>query len=83
LPGLPDKRFAATYPGQVCARPREFEAEDYPHRERRRSDISRAIPLPENIDEDEVSATYEGGVLTVTLPKAQADTEDGHWIPSS
>jgi len=31
--------------------------------------LERAIALPENLNYDKVAATYENGVLTVTLPK--------------
>jgi len=31
--------------------------------------VERAIALPENLNYDKVAATYENGVLTVTLPK--------------
>jgi HSP20 family protein len=31
--------------------------------------LSRSIALPEAVQSDKVSATYENGVLTVTLPK--------------
>ncbi len=34
--------------------------------------LSRAVALPETVSADKVAATYENGVLTVTLPKAEA-----------
>ena len=33
--------------------------------------FSRAIALPENLDLDKIRASYENGVLTVTLPKRE------------
>jgi HSP20 family protein len=33
--------------------------------------FSRSIRLPDSIDADHVEATYEDGVLTLTLPKAE------------
>ena len=33
--------------------------------------VSRAIALPENLVLDKIQATYENGVLTVTLPKRE------------
>lgn len=59
----------------------QLEADDFIHRERRRTDISRTVGLPGDIAEDEVSASYEDGVLTVSLPKAQAEADDSHTIP--
>lgn len=61
----------------------EFEEEHYIHRERTRTDVSRTIPLPEDVDAESVSATYEDGVLTVTLPKATTEEESGHHIEIS
>lgn len=40
-------------------------------RERSVGEFVRAITLPAEIDADKVSATLNGGVLTVTLPKAE------------
>jgi len=33
--------------------------------------VSRSISLPEHIHNDKIGATYENGVLTVTLPKLE------------
>lgn len=33
--------------------------------------LSRSVALPENVQADKVSAAYENGVLTVTLPKKE------------
>ena len=43
---------------------------NYLRRERRRRSVSRSLSLPEDVAEEEASATYTNGVLTVTLPKA-------------
>jgi len=43
---------------------------DYLRRERRRRSVSRTLSLPEDVEEEEASAGYTNGVLTVTLPKA-------------
>jgi HSP20 family protein len=34
--------------------------------------FSRSVSVPEAVQTDKVAATYENGVLTVTLPKAEA-----------
>jgi HSP20 family protein len=49
----------------------------YLRRERSRDSVSRTVVLPDAVVADEASATYENGVLTVTLPKvaAVADAE--------
>ncbi|MDX1686691.1 MAG: Hsp20/alpha crystallin family protein [Candidatus Promineifilaceae bacterium] len=41
--------------------------------ERWHDDFSRSLQLPFNIDADNVEATYEDGVLRVTLPRAEED----------
>jgi HSP20 family protein len=51
----------------------------YIRRERTRESVTRSITLPEKVDETAVSATFDQGVLSVTLPKA-ADVEDGQEI---
>lgn len=61
----------------------EEEEENYLHRERHRRDVSRTIPLPEDVDMDAGSASYEDGVLTVTLPKVAEGAEEAHRIPLS
>ena len=52
----------------------------YVQRERRQQSLSRTVTLPEAVTESETTASYEDGVLTVTLPKATGD-EDGTSIP--
>lgn len=54
----------------------------YLRRERRAESLRRSITLPAEVREDDASATYANGVLTVTLPKTHADEEgdEGHHI---
>lgn len=52
----------------------EDEDANYYRRERRRRAASRTVDLPVDVDETAASASYEHGVLTVRLPKA--DLED-------
>jgi HSP20 family protein len=52
---------------------------NYLRRERRRHSVSRSLSLPEDVEEEEASAAYTNGVLTVTLPKATSD-EDSRSI---
>lgn len=51
------------------------EETTYIRRERSKQSVSRTISLPEDVDEEAASATFENGVLTVTLPKARAEAE--------
>lgn len=50
---------------------REVKEENYHLRERRFGSFVRRITLPNNIDAQNVEATNENGVLTLTLPKAE------------
>jgi HSP20 family protein len=36
--------------------------------------FERALPLPDTIDEENINATYENGVLTITVPKLKEAT---------
>lgn len=50
---------------------KEVKEENYHLRERHFGSFLRRIALPTNIDADNVEATNENGVLTLTLPKAE------------
>jgi len=53
---------------------------NFVQRERRKQSLSRTVSLPEPVTESETTASYEDGVLTVTLPKV-TDDDDGTSIP--
>jgi HSP20 family protein len=55
----------------------------YIRKERHHQSVSRAVMLPEEVDEENVSAEYRNGVLTVTLPKVHAGEDDSHRIDIS
>ena len=48
------------------------EGETYLMRERRTGSFHRALRLPDSVDPDRVEPRYENGVLTITVPKAEA-----------
>jgi HSP20 family protein len=48
----------------------EVKEEDYYRCERAYGSFYRLIPLPSTVDASKIEASYEGGVLEVTLPKA-------------
>jgi len=59
----------------------ETEDERYVRRERRADAIHRSIRLPADVRAEDADATYNNGVLTVTLPKLLVeDDEDSHRI---
>jgi HSP20 family molecular chaperone IbpA len=47
-----------------------------PVREERPGRISETVPVPDDVDVDGAEATYENGVLHVTLPKTDAGEEE-------
>ena len=53
----------------------EEEAGEYLRRERHRSGVNRSIRLPEPVDESDASASYQDGVLRITLPKSAPEDE--------
>ena len=53
----------------------EKDDNNYTRQEYNYSSFSRSLTLPENIDEDKITATYDGGVLKLSVPKkAGAET---------
>ena len=52
--------------------PREHERVSYHRKERAEGSFSRTLTLPTEIDAERVDARYTDGILTVTLPKAEA-----------
>jgi HSP20 family protein len=52
----------------------EIERE-FVRRERHRASVERSIPLPASVHTDDISATFENGLLTVQLPKLEPTSE--------
>jgi HSP20 family protein len=50
---------------------KDVEEAHYHIRERRFGNFSRSISLPSNLDADKIEASYDSGVLTLHLPKAE------------
>jgi HSP20 family protein len=53
----------------------ETESENYVRRERSHRATSRSITLPSEVETDGIEATYDAGVLRVTVPKAEPLSE--------
>jgi HSP20 family protein len=52
--------------------PAESENAKYHRREREAGKFSRALTLPGDIDADKVDAKFKDGILTIVIPKAEA-----------
>lgn len=50
----------------------DFEEKSYHIRERRFGGFTRSLRLPTAINAENIEAVYENGVLTLTIPKAEA-----------
>ena len=44
---------------------------EYLRRERRTGSFTRAVQLPDTVDQEKVSSAYANGVLTITLPQSE------------
>jgi HSP20 family protein len=51
------------------------EDERFLRQERRANAINRTVQLPERVIQDEIRASFDNGVLTVTLPKEHGGEE--------
>ncbi|MGO9217594.1 MAG: Hsp20/alpha crystallin family protein [Streptosporangiaceae bacterium] len=82
LPGLdPDKDIEVTIDsGVLTIHAERHEEHEESHRsEFRYGSLTRSVTLPAGADPDNVTATYEKGVLEVRIPVSEAKTQ-GHRI---
>lgn len=77
LPGLKAEDVDITITGQTLAIRGEFKADEkverdqYIYRERRYGTFRRQIELPVRVQGDATTATFDDGVLTLRIPKAE------------
>lgn len=77
LPGMDEKDVEVSLSGNILTISGEKKEEreegekgsDYHLSERRYGSFKRSLSIPEGIDGDKVKASFDKGVLTVTLPK--------------
>lgn len=86
LPGLEPEnidisldRNVLTISGEKRAEKEEKGARYY-RLERSYGSFCRSIPLPDEVEEDKIDATFKRGVLTVKLPKSQITREKSKKI---
>lgn len=79
IPGIDPKDIDISVVGETLTlkgnRKREELGEgiQYHRRERGYGNFTRTLQLPYRIEADKVAASFDKGVLTVTLPRAEAD----------
>jgi HSP20 family protein len=77
LPGLKAEDVDITITGQTLSIRGEFKADEkverdrYLYRERRHGSFHRQLQLPVRVQGEGASASFEDGVLTLTIPKAE------------
>ncbi len=75
LPGIEEKDVELTLSGGMLTIKGEKKAEseekkkNYYSKERRFGSFTRSFRLPDSVDADKIEATFDKGVLEVTLPK--------------
>lgn len=78
IPGIDPKSINVSGQGHTLTihgerrRETSTEATGYHRRERSFGAFSRSIQLPEQLDIDKAAASYDAGILTVRIPKAEA-----------
>jgi HSP20 family protein len=78
VPGIDPKAISVSGQGHTLTIQGErrhetsTQATGYHRRERSFGEFSRSIQLPEQLDIDKASASYDAGILTVKIPKAEA-----------
>ncbi len=77
LPGIPEEKISIEVADETLTVSAEREqssetSEDGFYRfERRHGTFSRAVGLPQGVDQDKIAARYENGVLEVRVPKPE------------
>src|SRR5579884_228723 len=77
LPGIPKDKIAievedgALTVSATREREQKVEADRFQRYERRHGEFSRTVGLPQGVSEDQIKATYEHGVLQITVPKPE------------
>lgn len=75
VPGFPKENIRITFEDNSLIiegkeeKEEETKDKNYFKREITRGEFKRVIPLPYEVDIDKAEATFESGILTITLPK--------------
>jgi HSP20 family protein len=78
LPGLEEKNIEVKLANGVLSikgekqEEKEEKEKDYYRRERSFGSFERSFQVPDDVEENEIEASFKNGVLSVTLPKSAA-----------
>jgi len=87
LPGVEEKDVNLTLQDHMLTvsgdkrSERTEEKKDYSVSERRYGSFRRSFRVPDDVDEDKISAKFDKGVMTVVLPKVATARPKGRTIP--
>ncbi len=86
LPGFSQDDIDLRVDRQSVTVSAEYETEEtddaaqFHRQERQRESVRRQISLPEEVEAQDATASYNNGVLTVTLPKLDPESTSGYQI---
>ncbi|MEV1168460.1 Hsp20/alpha crystallin family protein [Nonomuraea sp. NPDC049784] len=83
LPGMdPEKDVEITVSGGVLClhAERHEERKEAHHSEFRYGSLSRSLTLPEGVTADDIKATYDKGILTITVPMPESAKKEAKRI---
>jgi len=87
LPGVDEKDIRLTLENHMLTisgekkSERKEETKDYHLSERRYGSFQRSFRVPDDVDEDKISASFDKGVMTIVLPKVASAKPKGRQIP--
>ncbi|GAA4489572.1 Hsp20/alpha crystallin family protein [Gluconacetobacter tumulicola] len=87
LPGIDEKNLEIKLSGGVLSicgekcEQREDEQKNYHYSERRFGSFMRSLPVPEGVDTTKIDATFDNGLLTITMPKTPEAQKNEKIIP--
>ena len=87
LPGVEEKDISLTLQDHMLTisgekkSERKEETKDYHLSERRYGSFQRSFRVPDDVDENKISASFDKGVMTIVLPKGASAKPKGRQIP--
>jgi HSP20 family protein len=87
VPGIQEEdiRLDVTRDGQLCIcgekrQENDRQEKDFHRTERSYGSFSRTLSLPDDVDQDNIQANFDSGVLTITIPRMESQTSQARRI---